>query len=332
MKKLLLLTACTVLIGACVTDEYDLGKDVDTSGIGIGDPASEFVMPLANIHVGCDELLTGKGDITGIFSNIESWIPASYKYIEVPRLGDSRYVGQWIADLCAGMDEDNEFARVVEHIHKTRMEDFRHCGVTPGTDFVTYKENFKRSWNNSRTRGAIEKTIGEVVAAEIAAVDAEVAPIDYTIENDGLDEDVIDMLIDEQNDDALELFGSIRNRMKPIECTLKAEFLETSVGFGVSLPAAVTADMGKTDKTDNTDNTDGADSTDNADNTDKTDNAVAIPGVKIPAKDASAIIEHGLLRVTVTPVKFYPRTAYPEGEQMLVHLKLRRKGGLKVNF
>ncbi len=316
MKRLLLLTACTVLMGACVSDEYDLGN-IDTEGIGIGDAASEFVLPLANIHVGSDELLAGEGDITGMFSNIEAWIPGSYASIEVQRLGDSRYVDQWIADLCKGMDVDNEFARVVEHIHKTRREDFRQCGVTPTDDLAAYKAQFKGLWSNSRTRGRIENKIGEVVASEIAAIDAEVAPVEYEIQNDGLDEEVIDMLIDEQNDDALELFGSVLNKMEPIECTLKAEFLDTSVGFDVSLPAAVTAAAGQADPADDTVNA---------------DNAVAVPNVKIPAKDARQIIEQGLMRVTVTPVKFYPRTAYPEGEQMLVHLKLRRKGGLKVNF
>lgn len=312
MKKLLLLTLCTVIMGACIDDEYDLGKDIDTDDVGIGGPDSEFVMPLANIHVGSGELSADKGDITVLFSDVDAWIPIRYEYIEVQRLGDSQYVDQWVEDLCKGMADDNEFTRVVEHIHKTRMEDFSYC-VTPTDDFAAYKEAFQKSWNNNLMRSAIEKKIGEAVASEVAAVDVEIDPVDYTIQNDGLDEDVIDMLVDEQNDDALELFGSILNRMEPIECTLKAEFLETSVGFDVSLPAAVTAVEGKADPADNADNT------------------VAVPAVKIPANDAYKIIEHGLLRVTVTPVKFYPRTAYHEGEQMFVQLKLRRKGGLKVN-
>lgn len=301
MKKLLLLMLCTVIMGACVDKEYDLGKDIDTDNVGIGGADSEFVMPLANIHVGSDELLAGKGDITVLFNDVDAWIPASYEYVEVQRLDDSEYVDQWVDDLCKGMDNDDEFTRVVEHIHKTRMEDFGHY-VAPTTDFAAYKEAFQKSWNNSLLRGAIEKKIGEIVASEIAAIDTEVDPVDFKIENDGLDEGVIDMLVDEE-DGALEIFGSILNKMEPIECTLKAAFLETSVGFDVSLPAAVKA----------------------------ADSPVAIPDVKIPASDAHKIIEQGLLRVTVTPVKFYPRAAYHEGEQMLVHLKLRRRGGLKVN-
>lgn len=307
MKKLLLLTLCAVIMGACIDKEYDLGKDIDTDGVGIGDAASEFVMPLANIRVGSDELLAGKGDITALFSDVEAWIPASYESIEVQRLGDSRYVDQWVADLCKGMDDDNEFTHVVEQIHKTRMEDFRQW-VAPNTDFDIYKATFKSLWSDNRTRKAIENKIGEIVASEIAAIDTEVDPVDYTIENDGLDEDVIDMLIDEQNDDALELFGSILNRMEPIECTLKAEFAGTSVGFDVALPAATAA----------------AGNTDNA-------GKAGIPDVKIPATDVYTIVQNGRLRVTVTPVKFYPRTAYPEYELMFVQLKLRKKGGLKVN-
>ncbi len=306
MKKLLLLTACTVIMGACTNDEYDLGKNIDTDDVGIGGPDSEFVMPLANIHVGSNELLANNGDITVLFDNVEDWIPGSYESIEVQRLGDSQYVDQWVRDLCKGMnDDDNEFARVVEHIHKTRMNDFRDY-VDPTTDFAAYKGKFQESWNNAQKRSGIERMIGKAVASDIAAIDVEIEPVDYEIQNDGLDEDVIDMLIDEQNDDALELFGTILNKMKPIECTVKAEFVDTSVDFNVSLPAAVAA-------------------------TDNTGNAVAIPNVKIPAMDAYKIIEHGSLRVTVTLVKFYPRTAYPEGEQMFAHLKLRRKGSLKVN-
>lgn len=306
MKRLLLLTACTVIMGACINNDYDLGKSIDTDNVTIGGSDSEFVMPLANIHVSSNELSANNVDITALFGDVEAWIPASYKSIEVQRLGDSQYVDQWAGDLCKGMDnDDNEFARVVEHIHKNRMEDFRQCGVTPIDDFAAYKEQFKGLWNDSQTRGRIEAKIDEVVASEIASINTTVDPVEYEIQNDGLDEDVIDMLVDEQNDGALELFGSILNKMEPIECTLHAEFLNTPVGFDVSLPAAVASGAAG--------------------------NAVAIPNVKIPANDAYAIIERGLLRVTVTPVKFYPRTAYHEGEQLLVQLKLRKRGGLKVN-
>ncbi len=306
MKKLLLLTLCTVIMGACTDKEYDLGKDIDTDNVGIGGPDSEFVMPLANIHVSSNELSVDNRDITALFGDVEALIPASYQSIEVQRLGDSKYIDQWVKDLCKGMDEDeNEFTRVVEYIHRNRMEDFRQCGVTPNNDFAAYKEQFKGLWNDNQTRSAIETKIGEVVGSEITSLDTTVDPVDFEIENDGLDKDVIDMLVDEQGDGALELFGTIQNKMEPIECTLRAEFVGTSVGFDVSLPAAAASGTA--------------------------DNAVAIPAVKIPAKDAYAIIEHGSLRVTVTPVKYYPRAAYHEGEQMLVHLKLRKKGGLKVN-
>jgi len=297
MKKLLLLTACTALMGACVSNEYDLGKDIDTDGIAIGDANSKLEMPLANIHVGINELSAGQVDITALFNDVEAWIPVSYSFIEVQRLGDKSYVDQWVKDLCNGMDNDSEFARVVEHIHKTRMDDFRQW-VAPGTNVDTYKAAFKSSWNNSRKRSELENKIGEVVASEIASIDTDVDPVVYEIQNDGLDEDVIDMLVDEQNDGALELFGPILNKMEPIECSLKAEFVGSSVGFDVPLPAA---------------------------------KEVNIPNVKIPASDVYTIIQNGSLQVKVTLVKFYPRTAYPRDELMLVQLKLRKTGGLKVN-
>ncbi len=304
MKKFLLLTLCTVIMGACTDKEYDLGKDIDTDNVGIGGPDSEFVMPLANIHVSSNELSVDNRDITALFSDVEDLIPASYEYIEVQRLNDTQYIDQWISDLCKGMDNDeNEFNRVVEYIHKNRMEDFRQCGVTPNDDLAAYKEEFRRVWSGSK-RSAIETKIREIVVSEIASINTTVN-YDCDINNDGLDKDVIDMLVDEQNDGALELFGTVLNKMEPIECTLKAEFIGTSVGFDVLLPVGVASGTA--------------------------DNAVAVPAVTIPANDAYKIIEHGSLRVTVTPVKYYPRAEYHDGEQVLVNLKLRKKGGLKVN-
>ncbi len=305
MKKFLLLILCTVIMGACTDKEYDLGKDIDTDNVGIGGPDSEFVMPLANIHVSSNELSVDNRDITALFSDVEALIPGSYQSIEVQQLGDSKYIDQWVKDLCQGMDNDeNEFTRVVEYIHKNRMEDFRQCGVTPNNDFAAYKEEFRGLWNDSQKRGGIEAKIGEVVASEIASINTTVN-YDCDINNDGLDKDVIDMLVDEQNDGALELFGTVLNKMEPIECTLKAEFIGTSVSFDVLLPVGVASGTA--------------------------DNAVAVPAVTIPANDAYKIIEHGSLRVTVTPVKYYPRAEYHDGEQVLVNLKLRKKGGLKVN-
>ncbi len=304
MKKFLLLTLCTVIMGACTDKEYDLGKDIDTDNVGIGGPDSEFVMPLANIHVSSNELSVDNRDITALFSDVEALIPGSYQSIEVQQLGDSKYIDQWVKDLCQGMDNDeNEFNRVVEYIHKNRMEDFRQCGVTPNDDLAAYKEEFRRVWSGSK-RSAIETKIREIVVSEIASINTTVN-YDCDINNDGLDKDVIDMLVDEQNDGALELFGTVLNKMEPIECTLKAEFIGTSVGFDVLLPVGVASGT--------------------------TDNAVAVPAVTIPANDAYKIIEHGSLRVTVTPVKYYPRAEYHDGEQVLVNLKLRKKGGLKVN-
>ncbi len=302
MNKLLLLALCTVIMGACTDKEYDLGKDIDTDNVGIGGPDSEFVMPLANIHVSSNELSVDNRDITALFDDVEALIPASYESIDVQRLHDPSYINQWVKDLCKGMDtNENEFNRVVEYIHKNRMADFSQCGITPNSDLAAYKEDFRRLWNDTQARSEIEAKIGDVVASEISSVNTTVDPVVYDINNDGLDSDVIDMLVDEENDSALQLFGSILNKMEPIECTIKAEFIGTSVGFEVSLPAA------------------------------SANNAVSIPAVNIPADDAYAIIEHASLRVTVTPVKYYPRAEYHEGEQVFVNLKLRKTGGLKVN-
>ncbi len=309
MKRLLLLTVCAAITGGCVTREYDLKDGVYTDNIGIGEAGSEFVIPWANICVDSNRLTTGKGDITTMFDDIAPWIPASYESIEVQRLNDSQYLGQWVRDLCngmnAGMDgnkeesaaEDNDFDRVVEHIHKNRMEDFRSwVAVSDNPD--TYKSNFRRSWNYFRT--SIERKIEQVIAEDTANVPTEIAPAEYAIDNSGLDNRVTDMLVEWRNDDALALCGRIVNRMKPFECKLTAELTDTSVGFGLQLrPAADTVD---------------------------------IPAVRIPAREARAIVQRGTLRVTLTPVRYYPHTPAVPGEQLLIELKLRRKGGMPINL
>lgn len=309
MKRLLLLTVCAAMTSACVTKEYDLKDGVYTDNAGIGDADAQFVIPLANIRVDSNELTTGKGGIITMFDGIDVWIPASYNSIEVQKLNDSQYIGQWVEDLCSGMNDgmndskeesgiqDNDFDRVVEHIHKNRMEDFRYW-VAASNDLDTYKNNFRRSWNYFRT--GIERKIGQAVAEDVANVSTEVAPTDYTIDNSGLDNKVIDMLAEWHNDDALALCGSVVNRMKLFECKLKAELLGTSVGFDLQVQPA--------------------------------DSTVDIPVVKIPAREARTIVQRSTMRLTLTPVRFYPRTPADPGEQLLVQLKLRRKGGMPVNL
>ncbi len=75
---------------------YDLNK-IESGDVTIGNDQSEWIMPLAQITVGMDELQDGSADIRAIFDEVDIWLPTTLpgnaEWVDIVRLSsDGTYL------------------------------------------------------------------------------------------------------------------------------------------------------------------------------------------------------------------------------------------------
>ena len=75
MKNFLSLLCIFSLCVGC-DKAYDLNK-IESGDVTIGNDQSEWIMPLAQITVGMDELQDGSADIRAIFDEVDIWLPTT---------------------------------------------------------------------------------------------------------------------------------------------------------------------------------------------------------------------------------------------------------------
>lgn len=75
MKNFLSLLCILSLCFGC-DKAYDLNK-IESGDVTIGNDQSEWIMPLAQITVGMDELQDGSADIRAIFDEVDIWLPTT---------------------------------------------------------------------------------------------------------------------------------------------------------------------------------------------------------------------------------------------------------------
>lgn len=95
MKNFLFLLCILSLCFGC-DKAYDLNK-IESGDVTIGNDQSEWIMPLAQITVGMDELQDGSADIRAIFDEVDIWLPTTLpgnaEWVDIVRLSsDGTYL------------------------------------------------------------------------------------------------------------------------------------------------------------------------------------------------------------------------------------------------
>ena len=95
MKNFLSLLCIFSLCVGC-DKAYDLNK-IESGDVTIGNDQSEWIMPLAQITVGMDELQDGSADIRAIFDEVDIWLPTTLpgnaEWVDIVRLSsDGTYL------------------------------------------------------------------------------------------------------------------------------------------------------------------------------------------------------------------------------------------------
>ena len=84
MRKFLPFLFAAALASSCIDNAYDL-SNVNTDDVTIGDEDSEYRLPLATVYVSMSELNEGGADIKTLFDEADIWLPS-------PLPGNAAYV------------------------------------------------------------------------------------------------------------------------------------------------------------------------------------------------------------------------------------------------
>lgn len=311
MQKFILLLLGGVLGVSCVDKDYDL-NDIDTDNVTIGDETSEFAIPLARVKVGMKELSDGGAsgevcDIEEIFDEADTWLPSplpgNADYVDLTELSnDSAYADSLIEALSKQMMRDEEkLAAVTDRIWAEYREEFFEVLELPqDADETLFKETFRTMF---RSNAAVREKAQEQARSYLTRIQVE--PISYAIDDIGIGSDLVDMLTDNlgtpENPDphhSLSLYGDITSDL-PVGMRLDPEFQGTRVRF----PGEI-----------------------------EPDRTNPIEETRLYADDLRTIVGGVVIEIPVELRKYYPGTDFDPSQQIVINLRLVKRGGLSFNL
>ena len=314
MRKLLLLFLSGTLSTACVDKDYDL-ENVDTGNVTIGGDESEFRIPLAKVLVSMNELADGGVNIEAIFREADIWLPSplpeNKTSVDLQLLQTSQSeVDKLLDALTAQMlADDAKINAVAELLCEDKYFDtFREMlSLPPGTEPETFIPAFIAAFRYDAT---LRDQLSDAVKAEARSylTTLKVEPLEYEVGHIGIDSDVVDMLADNLDPEGtpnakntLHLYGEIASGL-PLTLRLDPLLSPTEVTFSVEVDANSTTNE--------------------------------IPRTQLFADDLRKIVEGITIHIPVTLETYYPGKGFREGpgQQLVIDLRLLKKGGLKLDI
>lgn len=312
MNKCLLSLLSGVVVlcaGGCIDERYDLDR-IDTDGIAIGDDQSRFLMPLASIRIGMEELSSDGLRIGEIFREADVWLPTTLPdgadQVDLVRFADDpAYRNGLQAALIAEMGDPSsaKMAEVVDLIWRTPNYRLRFGDLVPVGSEAQFKRSFEELFRSEAAGAPVQERLRELMGDFLG--DFGFDPVAYTADL-GLSRDVIDMLCENLDPlgtadpvNVLVLYGEVESRL-PVAFRLAPLFPGPDVAtapFEVS-PVA----------------------------------AARIPETLFFREQVRPLLESFGVELTFEPLRYYPRTGFQEGEAIRLKLHLEKKGALSLNF
>ena len=308
MRKFLPFLFAAALASSCIDNAYDL-SNVNTDDVTIGDEDSEYRLPLATVYVSMSELKEGGADIKTLFDEADIWLPS-------PLPGNAAYVDlrelQNIPDTITPllqalidqmMDDDAKIAAVADLLAENYLSTCLPL-LPPDTDPANFKPVFIEAFRNmpmlhDRLSNEVKSLAGNYLT------DLKVQDVTYDIGKIDIGSDVVDMLCENLDSEGtpnprntLHLYGSITSAL-PVSLRIVPYFSPTNVRFDV------TVEPGRTNE---------------------------IRETQLFESDLRQIIEGAEIILPVSLEKYYPGYDFSSGQQIVITLRLIKRGGLKLNL
>lgn len=308
MRKFLPFLFAAALASSCIDNAYDL-SNVNTDDVTIGDEDSEYRLPLATVYVSMSELKEGGADIKTLFDEADIWLPS-------PLPGNAAYVDlrelQNIPDTITPllqalidqmMDDDAKIAAVADLLAEKYLLTFLPL-LPPDTDPANFKPVFIEAFRNmpmlhDRLSNEVKSLAGNYLT------DLKVQDVTYDIGKIDIGSDVVDMLCENLDSEGtpnprntLHLYGSITSAL-PVSLRIVPYFSPTNVRFDV------TVEPGRTNE---------------------------IRETQLFESDLRQIIEGAEIILPVSLEKYYPGYDFTSDQQIVITLRLIKRGGLKLNL
>ena len=319
MKKLLFFSLLLMGALSCVDEAYDLSK-VEGDDVAIGGNGSEFHMPLVNITLTAEQLISesddSDSDIIETYQEADIWLPTELPggvdFVEVILLqGDSAYLQSVLEALFAEMlVSERKRMEVCTLIAQKYREEF--ISVLPAgiseevigqirtTPEVEAAGVIADLFMDDQLHAEIKISVGLV--AEYHLTDMQVKDVVYEIGDLGLGSDIEDMILNNIDPEgtvpvvnALYLYGTIDSEF-PFYLLVDPHLDGTNIDLG---PLRVTHEV------------------------------YPIEEKRLYENDIRVIFEGTSLTMPIRISRYYPKQGLSEQSEVHIHLLLRKTGALK---
>lgn len=284
---------------------------IESGDVTIGNDQSEWIMPLAQITVGMDELQDGSADIRAIFDEVDIWLPTTLpgnaEWVDIVRLSsDGTYLDGMLEALIDEMlvPGSKKMDEVVDLIWSNEGYRERFTALIPADSEELFKAEFKKFFGEDNEAGeALRDTMGELAREFLSQIKINTITYNATLD---VDDDLIDMLADNLDPEGtvdpvntLDLYGEVRSSL-PVSFEVAADFSETNVAIA---PFLVEPDE---------------------------ENDIA--PVRLYKDDIRSLFSFFELNVDFMPQKYYPRIGFSDSQSIRMMLHLKKRGGLNLNL
>ena len=308
MRKFLPFLFAAALASSCIDNAYDL-SNVNTDDVTIGDEDSEYRLPLATVYVSMSELNEGGADIKTLFDEADIWLPSplpgNAAYVDLRELQNTPETITPLLDALIDqmMDDDAKITAVADLLAEKSLSTFLPL-LPPNTDPADFKPVFIEAFRNmpmlhDRLSGEVKSLAGSYLT------ELKVQDVTYDIGKIDIGGDVVDMLCENLDSEGtpnpkntLHLYGSITSAL-PVSLRLVPYFSPTNVRFDVTVEPGITNEIRET---------------------------------QLFESDLRQIIEGAEIILPVLLEKYYPGYDFTSDQQIIITLRLIKRGGLKLNL
>lgn len=307
MRKFLPFLFAAALASSCIDNAYDL-SNVNTDDVTIGDEDSEYRLPLATVYVSMSELNEGGADIKTLFDEADIWLPSplpgNAAYVDLRELQNTPETITPLLDALIDqmMDDDAKITAVADLLAEKYLSTFLPL-LPPNTDPADFKPVFIEAFRNmpmlhDRLSGEVKSLAGSYLT------ELKVQDVTYDIGKIDIGGDVVDMLcenLDSEGTPTPKHAAPLRqHHERPArEPAARALFL------------AYERPVRRNGRTRQTNE---------------------IRETQLFESDLRQIIEGAEIILPVSLEKYYPGYDFTSDQQIVITLRLIKRGGLKLNL
>lgn len=305
MKLFVPLLLLCMIASSCIDKDYDLSQ-IDTEGVTIGDV---FELPLATVTVGMNELNKDGADIEALFDEADIWLPSSLpggaESVDLLKIQNTpSYTTQLLDALIVQMQTDDAKINAVADLLYAKYLDTFLPMLPPNTNPRDFKPVFIEAFRN--TPMLQDRLTAEVKnLASGYLTDLQVGEVTYDIGKIDIGSDIVDMLADNLDPkgtanprNTLDIYGEITSAL-PLSLQFSPHFSPTEVKFDVHVEPNVTTRIAET---------------------------------RLYESDLRQIIEGAQIILPVTLEEYFPGYGFTSDQKIVIKLRLRKHGGLKLNL